>query len=89
MRPGLAFVGLFAALLLTYVLLRDSLGTLTTFLLQFGLVIALLGGATWYRYSKHRKGWFFFGEDEAEEEDDNDDQQHHDTDADAGIRKAS
>ncbi len=64
MRPGLVFVGLFAILLVTYVMVRDSLGTLPTFLLQLGIVLAVLGGAGWYRYSKHRKGWFFLGGDD-------------------------
>ncbi|MDA1036488.1 MAG: hypothetical protein O3B65_06350 [Chloroflexi bacterium] len=90
MRPGIVFVGLLAILLLTYALLRDSLGTLPTFLLQFGIVVAVLGGATWYRYSKHRKGWFFFGED-------NDDSEKSDTDhrpqdgssSDSEVRKSS
>lgn len=90
MRPGLAFVGLFAVLLVTYVTLRDSLGTLPTFLLQLGIVIAVLAAASWYRYSKHRKGWFFFGEDDDEAEESSEAQVPQDsTPSDPGVRKAS
>jgi O-antigen ligase len=64
MRPGLVFVGLFAVLILVYVLLLDSLGTLGTFLLQAAIVLVVLAGATWFRYAKHRTGWLFFGDEE-------------------------
>ncbi len=67
MRPGLLFVGLFAVLIFTYVLLIDSLGTLGKFLLQAALVILLLAGATWFRYAKRRSGWLFFGDDDGGE----------------------
>lgn len=63
MRPGLVFIGLFAVLVFVYILLIDSLGTLGTFLLQAALVAVVLGGATWFRYTKRRSGWLFFGED--------------------------
>ena len=69
MRPGLLFVGLFAVLILVYVLLIDSLGTLGTFLLQAALVMMLLAGAIWFRYAKRRSGWLFFGDDESTEPD--------------------
>ena len=84
MRPGLVFVGLFAVLFVLYALLRDSLGTLTIFLLQLALVLVVLAGAGWFRYSKRHKGWFFFGED-----DEDGDRPHDSDDADSEIRKAS
>lgn len=87
MRPGLVFVGLFAVLFVLYALLRDSLGTLTIFLLQLALVLVVLAGAGWFRYSKRRKGWFFFGEDGEDDEDG--DRPHDSDDADSEIRKAS
>jgi hypothetical protein len=69
MRPGLVFVGLFAILIGLFVLLQDSLGSLSIFLLQAALVFVVLAGATWFRYAKRRRGWLFFGdEDEAIEE---------------------
>ena len=45
MRPGLIFVGLFAALMLLYFLLSGVLGARATFLLQGVLVAALLAAA--------------------------------------------
>jgi hypothetical protein len=67
MRPGLAFVGLFTVLLLIYFTFRESLGALPISLLQLAIVLAVLASAGWYRYSRHRKGWFFFGDDEAKD----------------------
>jgi hypothetical protein len=64
MRPGLVFVGLFAILIAIYALLLDSLGALGTFLLQASLILVVLAAATWFRYTKHRKGGPFFGADE-------------------------
>jgi hypothetical protein len=63
MRPGLVFVGLFVVLILIYLLLLDSLGTLGTFVLQAAIVLVVLVGATWFRYAKSRKGWLFFSDD--------------------------
>lgn len=90
MRPGLVFIGLFTVLLLTYFTFRESLGTLPTFLLQLGIVLAVLAGAGWYRYSKRRRSWFFFGDDTDDESKDssNDAQRPNDT-TDGGIRKAN
>ena len=62
MRPGLVWVGLFTILLIIYMTLRDSIGTLLTFLLQLAIVIAVLAGASWYRYSNSPKGGFFFSD---------------------------
>lgn len=67
MRLGLVFVGLFAVLIMVYVLLIDSLGTIGTFLLQAALVLVVLAGAIWFRYAQHRTGWLFF-RDPAEED---------------------
>jgi hypothetical protein len=67
MRPSLVFIGLFAVLILVYILLIDSLGTLGTFLLQAALVAVVLAGAIWFRYAKRRSGWLFFGDDETAE----------------------
>ena len=68
MRPGLVFVGLFAILILLYVLLQDSLGSLGIFLLQAALVFVVLAGATWFRYAKHRTGGLFFGGDDDDDD---------------------
>ena len=65
MRPGLVFVGLFAILIVLYLLLQDALGSLSTFLLQAALVLVVLAGATWFRYAKRRNGWLFLGDDSA------------------------
>jgi len=65
MRPGLVFVGLFAILIGLYLLLQDTLGSLSTFLLQAALVLVVLAGATWFRYVKRRSGWLFLGDDSA------------------------
>ena len=45
MRPGLVFVGLFALLMALYVLLAGVIGNFLTFILQAGIVLALLGAA--------------------------------------------
>ena len=49
MRPGFVFVGLFAALITTYVLLEGRVGSWMTFTLQAVIVIVLLAAATWFR----------------------------------------
>ena len=69
MRPGLVFVGLFAILIVLYLLLQDTLGSLSTFLLQAALVLVVLAGATWFRYAKRRSGWLFLGDDRASDDD--------------------
>ena len=69
MRPGLVFVGLFAILIGLYLLLEDTLGSLSTFLLQAALVLVVLAGATWFRYVKRRSGWLFLGDDSASDDD--------------------
>lgn len=68
MRPGLVFVGLFAILIGLYLLLQDTLGSLSTFLLQAALVLVVLAGATWFRYTKRRSGWLFLGDDTASDD---------------------
>ena len=64
MRPGLIFISLFAVLIVMYVLLIDFLGTVGTVLLQAALILVLIIGALWFRYTKRRSGWLFFGDDE-------------------------
>lgn len=49
MRPGLVFIGLFALLMVVYFSLQSTLGTVTTTLLQVGIVLTLLGSALWLR----------------------------------------
>ena len=49
MRPGLVFVGLFALLMVVYFSLQSTLGTVTTTVLQVGIVLTLLGSALWLR----------------------------------------
>ena len=71
MRPGLVWVGLFTILLIIYMTLRDSIGTLLTFLLQLAIVLAVLAGASWYRYSNSPKGGFFFSDNHDESVDEN------------------
>ena len=44
-RPGLVFIGLFALLMVFYVLLAGAIGNFLTFVLQGGIVLALLGAA--------------------------------------------
>ena len=93
MRPGLAIVGLFAVLLLTYALFQGSLGTVGRSLLQASLVLIILAGAVWFRYHRGQKGWFFFSNDDDEEdgEGSDDDQASSDDDNPDSdqIRKAS
>ena len=64
MRPGLIFISLFAVLIPMYVLLIDFLGTMGTVLLQAALILVLVFGALWFRYTERRSGWLFFGDDE-------------------------
>ena len=49
MRPGLVFIGLFALLMVVYFSLQSTLGTVTTTVLQVGIVLTLLGSALWLR----------------------------------------
>ncbi len=49
MRPGLVFISLFALLMVVYFSLQSTLGTVTTTVLQVGIVLTLLGSALWLR----------------------------------------
>lgn len=49
MRPGLIFIGLFALLMVVYFSLQSTLGSVTTFLLQVAIVLAILGSVLWLR----------------------------------------
>ena len=63
MRPGLVFIGLFAVLILIYALLRDTLGSVPTFLLQAAIVAILLAAATWFRRRRANGGWSLWPND--------------------------
>ena len=52
MRPGLVFVSLFALLTAVYVGLSDQLGSVTTFMIQAGMVILILAASIWWRTRK-------------------------------------
>ena len=49
MRPGFVFVGIFALLMVVYFGFQETLGSVTTFAVQAGIVLALLGAALWLR----------------------------------------
>ena len=55
MRPGFVFVGLFAVLTATYVLLDGTLSSWMTFALQAVIVVVLLAAATCYRNWRARQ----------------------------------
>ena len=64
MRPGIAFVLLFAVLITLYLLLADTLGGPATFALQLGIVLMVIGGARWLRRARSDGGWRLFADDE-------------------------
>ena len=55
MRPGFVFVGLFAVLTATYVLLDGTISSWMTFALQAVIVVVLLAAATCYRNWRARQ----------------------------------
>ena len=64
MRPGLVFVALFAVLTTMYVLLIDSLGSLSTFILQASLILLVLVIALRFRYTRNRNYWLLFRDEQ-------------------------
>ena len=64
MRPGIAFVLLFVALITLYLLLADTLGGPATFALQLGILLMVVGGARWLRRARSNGGWRLFADDE-------------------------
>jgi len=62
MRPGVVFVGLFAALVVLYLLLEDTLGTALTFLLEAAVIVSLVVAVVWFRNSRARS-WNLLSDD--------------------------
>lgn len=69
MRPGLVFVGLFTVLTIIYVLLIDSLGSLSTFILQASLILLVLVIALRFRHSRDRNYWLLFRDEPGSKDD--------------------
>ncbi|MCH8847521.1 MAG: hypothetical protein IIC32_00930 [Chloroflexi bacterium] len=63
-RPAIAFVLLFAALITLYLLLADRLGGPATFALQLGIVLMVIGAARWLRRARSHGRWRLFADDD-------------------------
>lgn len=52
MRPGVVFLGLFAILVVLYLLLADTLGRALTFLLEAAVIVSLVVAVVWFRRTR-------------------------------------